>query len=175
MSTWFHLKRAVALLAFYGVARHMPASHAPGGSLFRMIRVWSAAGFCDSVHPSANIERGCYLGRGAGISVGARAGIGVNCRIHGPVRIGRDVMMGPDCVVLAMSHGIDLDVPMLEQPSKRFPVVIGDGVWIGTRAIILADVEIGAESIIGAGAIVSRSIEKRKVVVGAAVRVLDRK
>lgn len=168
-------KRAAALAAFYGVARHLPVSYAPGGSLWRWIRVRCAAGFCDSIHSTANVERGCYLGRGAGVRVGPHSGIGVNCRIHGPVSIGTGVMMGPDCVILGLTHGIELGAPMLEQPLERRPVSIGDGVWIGTRAIILPGVEIGRESIVGAGAIVSRSIGHRKVVVGAAVREFDRK
>ncbi|MGE3273401.1 MAG: DapH/DapD/GlmU-related protein, partial [Chloroflexota bacterium] len=52
------------------------------------------------------------------------------------------------------------------------PVTIEDRVWIGARAIILKGVTIGQDSVIGAGAIVTKSVPPRSVVVGPAARVI---
>ena len=52
------------------------------------------------------------------------------------------------------------------------PVVIEDRVWIGARAIILKGVQIGHDSVIGAGAIVTRSVPPYSVVVGPAARIV---
>ncbi len=55
--------------------------------------------------------------------------------------------------------------------SKRFnysaETVIGNDVWIGSRAIIMQGVKIGDGAIIGAGAIISKNVEPYSIVVGA--------
>jgi maltose O-acetyltransferase len=51
-------------------------------------------------------------------------------------------------------------------------VVIEDRVWIGARAIILKGVRVGRDSVIGAGAIVTKSVPPGSVVVGQAARVI---
>ena len=56
------------------------------------------------------------------------------------------------------------------------PVVIGDDVWLGRRAIILPGVCIGNGSIIGAGAVVTKDIPPFSVAVGVPAKVIkDRK
>ena len=57
---------------------------------------------------------------------------------------------------------------------KAAPVTIGRNVWIGTRAIILPGVTIGDHSVIGAGAVVSRDVPDRAVVVGSPARIVSR-
>lgn len=50
--------------------------------------------------------------------------------------------------------------------SKNDPIVIGDGVWIGTGAIILKGVKIGENSIIGAGAVVTKDVPPMYIAAG---------
>jgi acetyltransferase-like isoleucine patch superfamily enzyme len=50
---------------------------------------------------------------------------------------------------------------------KPEPVVLGDDVWIGTRAIILAGVKIGSSSVIAAGSVVTKDVPPLTVVAGA--------
>jgi acetyltransferase-like isoleucine patch superfamily enzyme len=52
------------------------------------------------------------------------------------------------------------------------PITIGDGVWIGTRAIILKGVNIGSGAVIGAGAIVTRDVPMNSLAVGQPARVI---
>ena len=52
------------------------------------------------------------------------------------------------------------------------PVKIGDRVYIGYGAIIMPGVTIGADSIVGAGAVVTRDVPSNTVVVGVPARVL---
>lgn len=82
--------------------------------------------------------------------------IGEDCRINN-VRIGRDVLMGPEVIILHRQHGsASLDRPMRAQPMLEFPAVeIEDGAWIGTRAIIMPGLKIGRDSIVAAGAVVT--------------------
>jgi maltose O-acetyltransferase len=169
------LERSFRLGFYYLVLRWLPASWQPGGRLARWSRLRVAGPLLDAVHETANIERGAYIGTGRGISVGARSGIGQNCRIHGPVAIGNDVMMGPDVVLLAHGHEHGrTDIPMIDQGSSDRKITIGDDVWIGTRCILLSGTTIGSSSIIGAGAVVARSVPPNSVVVSARPRILPR-
>ena len=54
------------------------------------------------------------------------------------------------------------------------PVEIGDDVWIGTNAIILAGSKIGTGSIIGAGSIVKGEIPKNVLAAGVPAKVIRR-
>ncbi|MEP6955368.1 MAG: DapH/DapD/GlmU-related protein, partial [Chthoniobacterales bacterium] len=49
---------------------------------------------------------------------------------------------------------------------RSAPVVIGDNVWIGMNAIILKGVTIGENSVVAAGAVVSKSVPANVVVAG---------
>lgn len=57
-------------------------------------------------------------------------------------------------------------------PTSNAPVVIRSGAYIGANVTILQGVEIGRSSIIGAGAVVTRSVPPESVVVGVPARVV---
>lgn len=42
-----------------------------------------------------------------GICLGPGSGLGVNCSVHGPLKIGDNVMMGPDVTILTQTHNIE--------------------------------------------------------------------
>ena len=46
------------------------------------------------------------------------------------------------------------------------PIVIEDNVWIGGRAVVLPNVTIGRNAVVGAGAVVTRDVPSNTVVVG---------
>jgi maltose O-acetyltransferase len=122
-----------------------------------------------------NIEHGADFGKGRDIRLGDRSGIGIRARLDDPVLIGNDVMMGPDVLIFTQGHRFsDLTKPMIEQgSSKRRPVVIGNDVWIGERAIILPGVTVGDGAIIGAGAVVRDSIPPLGIAIGNPAVVVD--
>jgi maltose O-acetyltransferase len=101
----------------------------------------------------------------------------VNCRLHGPVRIGRYVLMGPEVMIFTSGHGHDrTGVPMIFQGmTGPQSVCIEDDVWIGARAVLLPGVTIGRGSIVGAGAVVARTVEPYCVVAGNPARVVRRR
>lgn len=157
-----------------GVVRWLPSSAGPGGWLWRALRGIIAGPLLAKAGGNLNIEHGAYFGRGDEVRIGDRSGIGVNCRLHGPVTIGRDVMMGPDVVIIATNHGFaDVTRPMIEQGHETpDPVEIGDDVWIGTRAVILPGVRVGKGAIIGAGAVVTKNVPDYTIVAGNPARVI---
>jgi hypothetical protein len=73
--------------------------------------------------------------------------------------------MQPNVQLLTASHPID-PVARREKWETCKPVRIGDNVWIGGGAIILAGITIGDNSIIGAGAVVTCDIPANVLAVG---------
>ena len=57
---------------------------------------------------------------------------------------------------------------------RALPVRVGDGVWLGGGAIICPGVTIGAETVVGAGSVVTRSLPDRVLAVGNPCRVVRR-
>ena len=54
--------------------------------------------------PNVNIEKGANFGTERGISIGMNSDLGINCKVRGPLEIGEDVMMGPNCIIITSSH-----------------------------------------------------------------------
>lgn len=80
---------------------------------------------------------------------------------------------GPGAKVLGSSHdGNPVDVPIITTSLTIKPVVIGYGADIGTNATILPGVRVGANSIVGAGAVVTTDVPEYAVVAGVPARIL---
>jgi maltose O-acetyltransferase len=58
------------------------------------------------------------------------------------------------------------------QPNTTKPVAIGDNVWIGTHSLILPGVEIGSNSIVASGSVVTKSVGSGVVVGGNPARII---
>ncbi|MGQ9662697.1 MAG: acyltransferase [Kiritimatiellia bacterium] len=164
----------LCLAVYYLVVRHLPASNHRGGAWIRPIRAWLCRRIFKRAGLNINIEKGAYFGDGSEVEIGDNSGIGVNGQVYGPVRIGNDVMMGPEVVVITRNHCWNrTDVAMrLQGHLPPEPVTIGDDVWIGTRVIILPGVTIGRGAIIGAGAVVTRDVPEYAIVGGNPARVI---
>ncbi len=124
--------------------------------------------FC---HPSVAVECGTFLTK-AGCRLEENVYIGPKCQL-GLVHVERDALLAAGVHVPsgAQTHGFDDPaVTIREQPGEQKMVRIGAGCWIGSGAIIMADV--GRNSVIGAGAVVSRELPDWIVAVGAPARVI---
>lgn len=159
---------------YYGFARYLPRSYSPVSLGAMRIRRWICRRLFKHMGRNVNVERLAYFGRGNELSMGDNSGIGVNCLCVGPITIGQDVMMGPDVIILTVSHEYsDVTLPMRQQGYRPpDPVVIEDDVWVGTRAIVMPDVTVHRGSIIGAGAVVTKDVPPYAIVGGVPARVL---
>src|SRR5262249_50037952 len=94
----------------------------------------------------------------------------------GLAHLERDVLLGP-CVHVpsgAHLHGTDdLDSPIRTQPMRPRVVRIGAGTWVGSGAVVLADV--GSNCVIGAGAVVTKPIPDNSVAAGIPARVIQQR
>lgn len=80
---------------------------------------------------------------------------------------------GPGAKVLGSSHtGEPMDVPIISTSLIIKPVVVGQGADIGMNASILPGVHIGANSIVGAGAVVTQDVPEYAIVAGVPARFL---
>ena len=170
------LLRLLGLAAYYGLFRFLPVSYTPVvGPACRFLRTRSARLALKRCAATANIESKARFGSGARLTVGHRSGVGVNAMITGTVDIQDNVMMGPDVVIIRHNHrSDDPSMPMIDQVhTEDVPLLIESDVWIGTRVIILPGCRrIGAGSIVGAGAVVTKDVPPRSVVGGNPARVL---
>lgn len=64
------------------------------------------------------------------------------------------------------------DVPMIDQGHTCKDILVGDNVWIGYGAQVMGGVSIGSNSIIGAGAVVTKDVPDGAVVVGVPARII---
>ncbi|NWL88060.1 MULTISPECIES: DapH/DapD/GlmU-related protein [unclassified Paenibacillus] len=87
------------------------------------------------------------------------------------VTIGKGVLVGPNVTICTVGHPVDPELRATGQ-MYAFPVVIEDGVWIGSGAIINPGVTIGKNSVIGAGSIVTTDVPPGVIAVGNPCRVL---
>ncbi|HHJ14078.1 MAG TPA: acyltransferase [Gammaproteobacteria bacterium] len=168
------LHRNTLLFLYYAFFQNIPMQPFPGykaGYLLRRILVKRIIKHCGD---GVIVKNRCYFGNGSRLSVGARSQLGQNARLQGSITIGEDVLMGPDVVIMATSHRFDrLDIPINQQKEDdEKEVIIGNDVWIGTRVIILPGVKIGAHSIVGAGAVVTRSFPDYSIIGGVPAKLI---
>jgi acetyltransferase-like isoleucine patch superfamily enzyme len=88
----------------------------------------------------------------------------------GGVDIGDRVMIGPNVNIITTGHPLE--------PSKRRayveakPIVIERDVWIATGATILGGVTVGENSVVAAGAVVTKDVPPNSFVAGVPARVV---
>ena len=92
---------------------------------------------------------------------------GVSIRCYNEIVLGKNVRCGAN--VLIMDGDGHLDDP---RSGKSKPVHIGDNVWLGTDVKVMKGVTIGANSLIGAGSIVTKDIPANVIAVGSPCRVI---
>jgi acetyltransferase-like isoleucine patch superfamily enzyme len=172
-------RRVVARLRRYGLRAHVLGlllrRRLAGSGLVLVMGGWHLpeiddrggrieVGSC-AFYPGVRIE--CW--KGASIRIGDGTFLNRNTEVVslGSVTIGRDCKIGRDVIVM--------DSDQHELPGGRLviaPVVIEDRVWIGARAMVLKGVRIGHDSVIGAGAIVTKNVPPFSVAVGQPARVI---
>lgn len=120
------------------------------------------------IRRGATVGENCTLGKNvfvdAGAVVGNRVKVQNNVSVYSGVRLEDDVFVGPSAVFT------NDRVPRATDAWQLVPTVVHSGASIGANATVLAGVEIGAWAMVGAGAVVTRSVGRHEVVVGNPAR-----
>ncbi len=127
-----------------------------------------------SITGTVHLHRGTrvLVTEGARLEIGGRTYINDNSTVTCTeyIRIGSGCAISWNTSILD-GNGHGLTVAGKPRP-RSVPVTVGDGVWIGTGAIILAGVTIGDGAIIGAGSVVTGPIPARTVAAGNPAKVI---
>jgi len=81
------------------------------------------------------------------------------------VTIGDHVAVGHD--VMFLTSGSTRAGSLRSGARNCAPIVIGNGVWLGARAVVLPGVTIGKSSVIGAGVVVAQDVPENTLLTGA--------
>ena len=119
------------------------------------------------------VEPPFYCAYGQNTYIGDHVFLNVLCNILdcNEVRIGHHVMIGPAVQIYTAAHLLQAK-PRIEGWEVAKPIVIEDNVWIGGSAILLPGVSIGLNAVVGAGAVVTRSVPANTVVAGNPARAI---
>lgn len=151
-------------------AKKLPYSRR--SKLSKKLRSFFAKKIMLSVGKNINIETGAIFN--PNVTIGDNSTIGVNCEVIGKATIGKNVLMGPEVVLYAQNHKFkDKNMLICDQGyDKEKGVVIEDDVWIGRRVIILPGVTIKKGTVIGAGAIVTKTFPEYSIIAGNPAKVI---
>ena len=129
-----------------------------------------------SIHRNSIIEcTGIISELGEGLTIGDNVGFAQNCfiQVRGKVEIGNNVIFGPAVSIFSENHlSNDLNKYINQQGTSRKGVVIEEGVWVGTRAVILDGVTVGRNSIVAAGSIVTKDVPPNTIVGGIPAHII---
>jgi len=134
------------------------------------------------------IGRDVFVGPGSWLQVlegdgeGPILEIGDGCSIVGAcvlsascgIRLGRRVLFARNVYIADHAHAFeDRDVAVMDQGiTKRAPVVIDDGAWLGENVFVGPGVRIGKGAVVGANAVVLRDVPDHGVAVGVPAKVI---
>jgi maltose O-acetyltransferase len=126
-----------------------------------------------SLGEGTEIRPPLYCDYGRNLHVGARTFVnfGLVALDVAQIKIGDDVQIGPRVQLLTPTHPLEPELRR-EKWEAAEPIAIGDNAWLGGGVVVCPGVTIGADTVVGAGAVVTRDLPPRVLAVGAPARVV---
>ncbi|MET8050213.1 sugar O-acetyltransferase [Streptosporangium sp. NPDC005286] len=158
-----HMLRAADLMDAYNAT----SARDPQERYRLLTELFGAIGEGTVIRPPLRVDYGSHL------SIGARsfANFGLVALDVAPITIGDDVQIGSNVQLLTPTHPVDPELRRAKWEAAK-PISIGDNVWLGSGAIVLAGVTIGENTVVGAGTVVTRDLPANVVAVGNPARVI---
>jgi len=107
------------------------------------------------------IEDGCYIGENTTISAS-----------DSEVLIGRNTLIAPNCFLVARNHIVRGLHPIKFSGFESKAIYIGNDCWIGADSKILSGVTINHNSVVAAGSVVNKNVEKNSIVGGIPAKLI---
>ncbi len=125
-----------------------------------------------SAGANINVQQNFYCDLGYNIHVGDNFYSGYNCTIldMAEVRIGNDCLIAPNVSIYTSGHS--LTSKYRNKTGYGIPVTIGNNVWIGGSSVILPGVNIGDNSVIAGGSVVTKDVPSNVVVGGNPAKII---
>lgn len=163
---------SIKLYLFSLVSRLLPESSGFGLKC-RMLR-WAGAKVGDNVRIYSSVK---ILGTGT-LEIGSDVHIGPGVMIMASqpakVRIGNCVDIGPGVLITNGTHEIDRAGEHIAGRGIARDLKIGDGCWLGARAMVLPGVTLPRKTLVAAGAVVSKSIERESLLIAGVPAVVKK-
>jgi maltose O-acetyltransferase len=119
------------------------------------------------IRPPFHVDYGEHIRIGSGTF----ANFGLVALDVNPIVIGEDCQVGPNVQLLTALHPVEPDARRAKWESGR-PITIGDNVWLSGGVIVCPGVSIGDDTVVGAGAVVTKDLPAGVVAVGNPARVV---
>ncbi|MBQ9032128.1 MAG: sugar O-acetyltransferase [Parasporobacterium sp.] len=112
-----------------------------------------------------------YTDFGKNITIGDNVFINADCKFQdqGGIFVDDGALIGHGVVLATLNHDMD---PEKRQQLHPAPIHIGKRVWIGANAVITAGVSIGDNSVVAAGAVVTKDVPANTVVGGVPAKII---
>ena len=152
---------------------HPTADVSPRATIGAGTRIWHQA----QVREGAVIGTDCILGKGAYVDTGVR--IGNRCKLQNGVSVFHGfsledgVFVGPGAMLLNDKHPRAINPDGSLKSDEDWEVsegVVEYGAAVGGGAVVLPGVRIGRMAVVGSGAVVTRDVPERGIVVGNPAR-----
>ena len=129
--------------------------------------------FGERIDPSTAVMLPFYTDFGQFTRMGKNVFVNMGCTFmdRGGISIGDGALIGPGVKLITENHPPE---PHLRRGVRSSPIVIGPGAWLGAGATVLPGVSIGANSIVGAGAVVTSDVPANPIVVGVPARIVKK-
>lgn len=111
------------------------------------------------------------------LTIGNRVVIGSGANIRaagGMIVIGNNALLGQRVSLIAANHMLDNSAPYRDLPweTERTGVILEENVWIGAGVTILPGCTVGKNSVVAAGAVVTKNIPPDQLWAGVPARLL---
>ena len=164
------LRRAAKRVVFNPAA--LGGARLVEGSLKLAAHVWSryrAEALIENLGDRSGIHHSTQLKYPENIRVGDRVWVGPRCTLgaRSPIILEDFARISSGVVLETASLDLDADLPY---PHVSKPIRIGRGAWIAANAVVLGGVTVGEYAVVGAGAVVTKDVPPRTIVVGAKTR-----
>jgi maltose O-acetyltransferase len=108
---------------------------------------------------------------GSRVSIGAGTFFNYDCLMLdvASVEVGAACQVASRVQFITATHPIDPQVRRIGWETAK-PIVVGDNVWLSAGAILCPGVTIGADTVVGAGAVVTRDLPAGVVALGVPAR-----
>ncbi len=129
-------------------------------------------GLLAEIGEETQIRAPFYCDWGDGIRIGARTFVNFNCTMldGAPITLGDECLLAAGVQLITATHPVDPG-PRRRAIEQALPVTIADGVWLGAGALVLPGVSIGENTVVGAGAVVTRDLPAGVVAHGNPARI----
>ena len=126
--------------------------------------------FGAKIEKKVAIYRKCEFRGVDKLKIKSGTSIGHRCIIDARegLEIGKNVTIATEVMIWTLHH--DYNSPTFKTKGNK--VLIGNYVWIGSRAIILPGVTIGNNAVVATGAVVTKNINDNEVVGGIPAKVI---